>query len=86
MDRLRPGLCMCVDVCVVVAVQMTEENTQWLDRVAKLTKAQYDLEDQLNTTTKNVHVSDSMCMCMCGALSCRYGVRCFLRVLCFFLS
>ena len=38
---------------------MTEENTIWLERVAKLTKAQYDLEDQLNTTTKNVHVADT---------------------------
>ena len=39
--------------------RITEQNTRWLDKVAKLTKAQYDLEDQLNTTTKNVHVADS---------------------------
>jgi len=34
-------------------------NTQYLERVAHLTKQQYELEDQLNTTTKNVHVTDS---------------------------
>jgi len=39
--------------------QITEQNTRWLDKVAKLTKAQYDLEDTLNATTKNVHVADS---------------------------
>jgi len=39
--------------------KITAQNTRWLERVANLTKAQYDLEDQLNTTTKNVHVADS---------------------------
>ena len=39
--------------------RITEQNTRWLDKVAKLTKAQYDLEDTLNNTTKNVHVADS---------------------------
>jgi len=39
--------------------KITAQNTRWLERVASLTKAQYDLEDQLNTTTKNVHVADS---------------------------
>lgn len=39
--------------------EITQQNTRWLERVAKLTKAQYDLEDQLNSTTKNVHVADS---------------------------
>ena len=39
--------------------QITKKNTMWLERVAKLTKAQYDLEDQLNGSTKNVHVTDS---------------------------
>jgi len=39
--------------------KITQQNTRWLERVAKLTKAQYDLEDQLNTTTKNVHVADN---------------------------
>ena len=39
--------------------RVTEQNTRWLDKVAKLTKAQYDLEDTLNHTTKNVHVADS---------------------------
>jgi hypothetical protein len=39
--------------------KIMQTNTHWLERVAKLTKAQYDLEDQLNTTTKNVHVADN---------------------------
>lgn len=39
--------------------RITEQNTRWLDKVAKLTRAQYDLEDVLNNTTKNVHVADS---------------------------
>jgi WD40 repeat protein len=39
--------------------RVTQMNTQWLEKVASLTKAQYDLEDQLNTTTKNVHVADT---------------------------
>lgn len=38
--------------------QITEQNTRWLDKVAKLSKAQYDLEDTLNQTA-NVHVADS---------------------------
>jgi predicted nuclease with TOPRIM domain len=38
--------------------RITEQNTRWLDKVAKLTKAQYDLEDTLNHT-RNVHVADS---------------------------
>lgn len=38
---------------------ITQQNTSWLERVAQLTKAQYDLEDQLNSTTKNVHVADT---------------------------
>jgi hypothetical protein len=39
--------------------RITQENTQWLERVAQLTKAQYDLEHQLNATTKNVHIADT---------------------------
>src|SRR5690348_1497867 len=39
--------------------QITQQNTRWLERVATLTKTQYDLEDQLNTSTKDVHVSDT---------------------------
>lgn len=39
--------------------RVTSENTMWLEKVSRLTKAQYELEDQLNTTTKNVHVADS---------------------------
>lgn len=39
--------------------KITSQNTRWLERVANLTKAQYDLEDQLNNTTKNVHVADT---------------------------
>jgi hypothetical protein len=39
--------------------RITRENTQWLERVAQLTKAQYDLEHQLNATTKNVHIADT---------------------------
>ena len=38
---------------------MCQLNTQLLERVAALTEQQYSLEDQLNTTTKNVHVTDS---------------------------
>jgi len=38
--------------------RITEQNTRWLDKVSKLTKAQYDLEDTLNHT-RNVHVADS---------------------------
>jgi WD40 repeat protein len=38
---------------------ITQQNTRWLERVGQLTKAQYDLEDSLNQTTKNVHVADS---------------------------
>ena len=38
--------------------QITQQNTQWLERVSTLTKAQYELEDQLNSTTSSVHVSD----------------------------
>jgi chromosome segregation ATPase len=38
---------------------ITQQNTRWLERVAQLTKAQYDLEDQLNATTRNVHVADT---------------------------
>jgi len=37
---------------------ITKQNTQWLEKVVSLTKAQYDLEDQLNNTTKDVHVTD----------------------------
>ena len=39
--------------------QITQQNTRWLERVAELTKTQYDLEDQLNSSTKNVHVADT---------------------------
>lgn len=39
--------------------QVSQLNTQYLERVAQLTEQQYSLEDQLNTTTKNVHVTDS---------------------------
>ncbi len=39
--------------------QITQQNTRWLEKVASLTKAQYELEDQLNSTTKNVHVADT---------------------------
>jgi len=38
---------------------VTALNTRYLERVADLTKTQYQLEDQINTTTKNVHVTDS---------------------------
>lgn len=39
--------------------KVTLENTRWLERVAKLTQAQYRLEHQLNKSTKSVHVTDS---------------------------
>lgn len=39
--------------------KVTLENTRWLDRVARLTQAQYRLEHQLNRSTKSVHVADS---------------------------
>jgi hypothetical protein len=48
--RISPKLCRWL------SLQITQQNTRWLERVAALTKAQYDLEDQLNTSTKNVHV------------------------------
>lgn len=38
---------------------ITQENTAWLERVAQLTKTQYDLEDRLNSTTKSVHLADT---------------------------
>ncbi len=38
---------------------ITQQNTRWLERVAKLTQAQYQLEYQLNRTTKSVHVADA---------------------------
>jgi len=48
-----------IQECKDELAEITRQNTTWLERVAKLTKAQYDLEDQLNTTTKNIHVADS---------------------------
>ncbi len=39
--------------------QVTMQNTRWLERVAKLTEAQYQLESQLNKSTMSVHVTDS---------------------------
>jgi hypothetical protein len=39
---------------------VSSANTKWLERVAQLTKQQYDLENQLNNTTKNVHVCLSL--------------------------
>jgi len=39
--------------------EVTRENTRWLERVARLTQAQYQLEYQLNKSTKSVHVTDS---------------------------
>ena len=38
---------------------VTAKNTRLLEQVAKLTRAQYALETQLNKTTKNVHVTDA---------------------------
>lgn len=36
---------------------VTQQNTIWLERVALLTHAQYDLEDELNSTTRGMHVA-----------------------------
>jgi predicted nucleic acid-binding Zn-ribbon protein len=49
-----------IQECKDELAEITRQNTAWLERVAKLTKAQYDLEDQLNTTTKNIHVIYSL--------------------------
>lgn len=38
---------------------VTMQNTRWLERVARLTQAQYRLEHQLNKSTRSVHVTDS---------------------------
>ena len=38
---------------------VTGNNTKLLEKVAQLTKTQYDIEDQLNTTTQHVKVADS---------------------------
>ncbi len=39
--------------------KVTQQNTVWLEKVARLTQAQYQLENQLNKNTTNVNVSDS---------------------------
>jgi hypothetical protein len=45
--------------------KVSQVNTQLLERVADLTEQQYSLEDQLNTTTKNVHVrAIPVCSCV----------------------